>query len=274
MLLTADSVRCVNSAGTHTGSSGPGNGAGILTADVAYRDQQARLTGVLHWSGTAPGPRPGILLIHGGAGLDDHARQQARRYAVLGYTVFACDMFGDGVLGDRDRIIGCLTALRDGPALLVRRAQAGLAALSGCPQASGPLAAAGFCFGGMAALALARSGAPLAGVVSIHGSLATSSPAQPGAVTAKVLVCHGAMDPHVPLRDVTGFAAEMDRAGADWQLIMYGGAQHGFTHRHAVPGAVPGVAYDRAADERSFAAVSAFLAQALAAAGPRIVPSA
>ena len=91
----------------------------------------------------------------------------------------------------------------------------------------------------MAALALARSGAGLAGVVSIHGSLATSAPARPGAVTAKVLACHGAADPHVPPADVAAFAAEMNHAEADWQLVMYGRALHGFTHRHAVPGATP-----------------------------------
>ena len=56
----------------------------------------------------------------------------------------------------------------------------------------------------------------------------------------------------------------MNRAEADWQLVMYGRAWHGFTHRHAVPGATPGVAYDRLADERSFAATRAFLAEALA----------
>jgi dienelactone hydrolase len=56
----------------------------------------------------------------------------------------------------------------------------------------------------------------------------------------------------------------MNHAEADWQLVIYGRAQHGFTHKHAVPGAVPGVAYDRHADERSFAAVRAFLAEALA----------
>jgi dienelactone hydrolase len=116
----------------------------------------------------------------------------------------------------------------------------------------------------MAALALARAGTNLAAVVSIHGSLATSAPAQPGSVTARILACHGAADPHVPPADVAAFAAEMNHAGADWELVMYGRAQHGFTHQHAVPGAMPGVAYDRLADERSFAAVRAFLAEALA----------
>jgi dienelactone hydrolase len=56
---------------------------------------------------------------------------------------------------------------------------------------------------------------------------------------------------------------EMNTADADWQLIVYGRAMHGFTHRHAVPGATAGVAYDAIADERSFAATSEFLANVM-----------
>ena len=114
----------------------------------------------------------------------------------------------------------------------------------------------------MAALTLARSGEPLAGAVSIHGSLATSVHAEPGQVRARLFVCHGAMDPHVPLADVTAFAEEMNAAGTDWQLNMYGGAQHGFTHSNAKPGAIPGVAYHEQADTLSFAATRDFLARA------------
>ena len=159
--------------------------------------------------------------------------------------------------------MACLLELRDDPELLARRGQAGLTALAACPEVDGRLAAVGFCFGGLAVLTLARSGAGLMGVVSMHGSLATARPAEPDAVSAKVLVCHGALDPHVPMTDVTRFAEEMDHARADWQLIMYGGAMHGFTHAHAVPGAMPGVAYNALADQRSFAAARAFLAEAL-----------
>ena len=246
----------------------------IATRDLSYRHLDIPLTGLFCWDDAQEGPQPGILLIHGGAGLDAHAREQAHRYAGLGYAVLACDMFGDGIAGDRERVMACLLVLRDDPGRLVRRGQAGLAALAGCQEVAGPAAAVGFCFGGMAALALARAGTDLAGpglagtaltgVVSIHGSLATGRPARPGAVAAKILACHGAADPHVPPADVAAFAAEMNHAGADWQLVMYGRAQHGFTHQHAVPGSMPGVAYDRLADERSFAAARAFLAEALA----------
>ena len=233
------------------------------TRTVTYTDEETALTGFLAWDDAAQHPLPGLLLVHGGAGLDDHAKGQAQRYAAHGYTVLACDMFGDGVAGDRERVMACLMGLRDDPQRMSRRAGAGLAALAGCPEADGRFAAIGFCFGGLAVLTLARSGADLAGVVSMHGSLATAKPAEPGAVRARVLACHGALDPHVPLADVTTFAEEMDHARADWQLIMYGGAMHGFTHEHAIPDAMPGVAYDALADQRSFLAARTFLAEVL-----------
>jgi dienelactone hydrolase len=215
---------------------------------------------------SADGPRPGLLLIHGGAGLDDHARGQARRYSELGYTVLACDLFGPEVAGDRERIIATVTALRDDPDLLVERAGAALDALLKFPRTDGRAAAIGFCFGGLAALTLARAGLPLTAAVSMHGSLATPRPADPGAVRARILVCHGARDPHVPMSDVAEFAAEMTRADADWQLNIYGRAMHGFTHNHAVPGAIPGVEYDRETDGLSFAAAHDHLQRAFAGA--------
>lgn len=234
----------------------------LIGRTLAYQDAEISLTGMLYRDEAWEKPRPGILLIHGGAGLDDHARDQAQRWATLGYVVLACDMYGDSVAGDRQRIMNCVTALRDNPATLAGRARAGLDALRDCPDTDGRFAAVGFCFGGMAALTLARSGEEIAGAVSIHGSLATPAPAQPHIVRAKILACHGASDPHVPQADVAAFTQEMEDAHADWQLIMYGGALHGFTH--AQPGATPGVAYDERADRRSFATASQFLAEAFA----------
>ena len=82
---------------------------------LAYTDGDTPLTGALYRDESQQKELPGILLIHGGAGLDDHARDQAQRWAALGYVVLACDMYGDGVAGDRDRIMAALTALRDDP---------------------------------------------------------------------------------------------------------------------------------------------------------------
>jgi len=230
---------------------------------LRYEHDGVELQGELIADDAANTALPGILLVHGGSGLDDHARAQARRYAALGYVVLACDMYGKGVPGHRERVLATITALREDPDLLAARGVAGLSALSSCPEVDGPVSAVGFCFGGLAVLTLARSGADVAATISMHGSLDTSSPALPGAITGRVLVCHGALDPHVPMTQVTAFCREMTDAGADWQLSIYGSAMHGFTHDHAVPGATPGVEYHEPTDRRSFAAARALLAEAL-----------
>ena len=52
----------------------------------------------------------------------------------------------------------------------------------------------------------------------------------------------------------------MKRAAADWQLIVYGGAMHGFTHESAT-GQTPGVLYDERSDARSSRAIRSFLVE-------------
>jgi dienelactone hydrolase len=231
----------------------------IATKQVTYKDADATLNGIFFWDESQTAKRPGVLVVHGGAGLDDHAKNRARRFAELGYVAFACDMYGEGVAGSRERIMACITDLRAEPDRLPRRATAGIDALKSHPLVSSHIAAVGYCFGGMTVLELARSGALLAGIVSVHGSLDTKHAAATDAIRAKILVCHGALDPHVPLTQVTGFADEMKTTNADWQLIIYGNAMHGFTHEDKWN--VPGVAYHAASDARSWRVIETFFAE-------------
>jgi dienelactone hydrolase len=226
---------------------------------VEYRDGEAELSGLITWDDEIDRGRPGVLVVHGGAGLDDHARAQAQRLAQLGLIAFACDMYGREVIGDRARVMACLTELRDDPAKMAKRAGAGIEVIASHPQVNGRLAAVGYCFGGLVVLELARSGAKLEGAISVHGSLTTPRPPREGSIKAKILVCHGALDPFVPPAQLIEFIDEMNSAGADWQLVVYGGAMHGFTHERGA--ATPGVAYDAVADTRSFGAIRAFMAE-------------
>src|SRR5260370_15793794 len=156
------------------------------TQQLGYRDQDTALSGFLAWDDTRGSQRPGILVVHGGAGLDEHAKQRAQHIAELGFVAFACDMYGDGVAGDRQRVMACAMELRDDPERLCRRAQAGIDVLAANPHVDRRLAAVGYCFGGMTVLQLARSRIELAGVVSIHGNLKTTRPAQGSLVKARV----------------------------------------------------------------------------------------
>jgi dienelactone hydrolase len=225
----------------------------LAAESVGYDDGRTKLTGYLV-SHQGEHARGAVLVFHGGAGLDDHARLQAERYSDLGYTVLAADLYGVDARKDRETVMATIGALQADRDLLVRRADAALEVLRKSTRAQAPIGVVGFCFGGMAALQYARSGASLAAAISIHGSLATKQPAEAGAVKARLLVCHGAADPHVPMEQVTAFAAEMEAARAAWEVVIYGGAQHGFTHRDAVGDrAINGVAYDERADRLSFA---------------------
>ncbi len=103
----------------------------------------------------------------------------------------------------------------------------------------------------MAALALARSGAPIRAAVSFHGFFNTPAPASRGTVKAAIQAHHGALDPLVPMSEVEAFREEMGAAEADWQVVIHGGAMHGFMNPAA---AAPerGVAYDAQAARRAW----------------------
>lgn len=231
----------------------------LLPDTIEYHDGETQLSGLLYRNSAQQKKRPGLFLVHAGAGLDDHAKARAESFAALGFVVFACDMYGAGLAGNRERKLAALTEMRSDPAKLCRRARTGLDVLTAQPQVDGRVAAIGYCFGGMTVLQMARCGMDLAAVVSVHGSLATVRPATAGSIKAKTLVCHGALDPHVPMPHVNAFVDEMKEAGADWQLIIYGGALHGFTHQ--APSPFPGVAYNAVADARSTVAINDFFVE-------------
>lgn len=67
----------------------------LTTRTVAYADRDTPLTGELYWD-TDDVPGPGILLIHGGGGLDDHARGQATgtRPLVTSSSPVTCSVTG------------------------------------------------------------------------------------------------------------------------------------------------------------------------------------
>jgi dienelactone hydrolase len=229
----------------------------LETEQVVYHDGTARLTGFLAIDADRADKRPGVLVVHGGAGLDDHARGRARRFAESGFLVFACDMYGEGVTGRREQILQHIGELRSNRSALVRRLDAAIDVLTSRPEADDRIAAVGYCFGGMVVLEYARNGSPIAGIVSVHGGLETLNPAEPSSIRTRILVCHGALDPHVPMAQVTAFAEEMKNAAADYQLIVYGHAMHGFTHESAT-GQQPGVLYHAHTDARSSLAIQTF----------------
>jgi dienelactone hydrolase len=141
----------------------------IVMQEVGYRDGDADLTGIFVSDDRRTEKGPGILVVHGGAGLDEHAKGRAKRLSEVNFVVFACDMYGNGVAGDRQRVMATLTDLRKNPAKLRRRVCAGLDVLRSHPLVDHRTAAVGYCFGGMTVLELARSGTDVLGSSAFMG---------------------------------------------------------------------------------------------------------
>lgn len=244
--------------------------AGLLRREMNTRLVEYRVAGTRHVgylaTPTVQGGRvPVVLVAHTWAGRDSFAEAVARRFAERGFVGFALDNYGEGRLGatpDENRSL--MQPLMADRALLHRTMLAGMTAAASEPEVDGArVAVVGFCFGGLAALDLARVCPDLRASVSFHGLLTPAeSCVQLSRIQARVLVLHGWDDPLVRPPSVEAFATEMAGKGADWQVLALGGTVHGFTNP-ANNSPERGVVYNARSSERAWTACDGLLAETL-----------
>lgn len=237
--------------------------AEVTTKIIEYQQGETTLEGYLAYDDAIAGKRPGVLVVHQWKGLGDYEKKRAEMLAKMGYTVFAVDIYGKGVRPQTQPEAAAMAGKFRGDRPLLRaRVAAGLEVLKKHDRTDAKrVAAIGYCFGGTTVLELARSGADVAGVVSFHGGLNTPTPDDIKKFKGKVLALHGADDPFVPPKEVAAFEDEMRAGGVDWQIVAYGGAVHSFTDWNAGSDNSTGAAYNKSADERSWAAMKNFFAE-------------
>lgn len=233
---------------------------------LVYDGPGGPFEGVLAWDAAGEGRRPGILVLPNVLGQKESDNLVAERLAALGYAALAADLFGQGRRAERgpDQAVLMNEMLAD-RAQLRDRLAASLATLKAQAEVDpARTAAIGFCFGGLCVLDLARSGQDLRGGVSFHGVYGRPDYANVAPMRMKLLVCHGWDDPLGPPEAVTGLAAELTEAGADWQLHAYGHAGHAFTDESTRDMGRPGFGYEERADRRSWQAMATFLGELFA----------
>ena len=199
---------------------------------------------------------PAVLLAHNAPGVGDFERTIAHRLAGLGYIVLCADYIGDGEVLAMEAIGPRLGSAIAETTLIRNAITAGFSALTSQSGVdAGKIAAIGYCFGGAAVLELARGGAAVAAVVGFHSSLPVTHPEDNRNIKGKVLIQTGAADLMTPPDIRATFEAQMNEAGVDWRMILYGGTLHAFTIPGAEAYGIPGLKYDRDADERSWRAM-------------------
>lgn len=196
---------------------------------------------------------PLVVLIHDWDGLNEYEIKRAKMLAEHGYAVFSVDLFGKGIrpteVKDKRQHTGELYADRQKMRDLIHGAIDQAAKLGADTNRTVVI---GYCFGGAAALEMARSGADLNGFVSFHGGLSTPQGQDYSATQADVLVLHGTADKMISMQDFATLADELEQHQVPHELITYGGADHSFT-------VFGGQAYDAQADEKSWLRLLDFL---------------
>lgn len=209
---------------------------GIDAADLGIALVPHQLDGidyesVLLFDKRHAGARRGVLAVPNFFGVRQQALEIAATTIGSDFTVLVADVYGKSVRPNSpEQAIAAITPLKQNRAELRKRMNAALEAFRS--QTAAPVAAVGacgFCFGGTAALELARSGADLRAFACLHGALDTPSPDDAKNIRGAVLVLHGVQDPSVPREQVNGFMDAMSAAQLDWQLMSYGQAGHSYT---------------------------------------------
>jgi dienelactone hydrolase len=196
-----------------------------------------------------------VVIVHDWDGATSYEKKRADMLAELGYDAFAVDLYGKGnrpaEIADKKKETGRLLADRERMRKLL---------LAGLEEArrggDRPVVVIGYCFGGAAALELARSGQAknVVGYATFHGGLATPEGQSYPSTTPPIFVAHGGADTSVTMDDVAALSRQLEQAGVQYEIQVYSGAPHGFTNFESER-------YQKRADERSWSAFTNFLTE-------------
>lgn len=233
---------------------------------LKYHHDGKEFLGHLVYNSKIEEKRPAVLVVHAWKGQDEFARNKARALAELGYVALAVDLYGGAKEVEtnqeaKDLMMPLFLSRKE----LQERMKAAFERLCFHPFVDTKMVGAiGFCFGGLAAIELLRSGAPIKGVVSFHALLGVEIDGQKAEVVpcstpikGSLLLLHGQDDPLVSDKDLQQMKDEMTKASCDWQLHIYSHTAHAFT----LPGAHDvehGLVYNPKANIRSWKAMRCF----------------
>ena len=213
---------------------------------------------------------PGVMVLPEFWGLTERTKSYAHKLAAQGYTALAVDIYGNELTpGTAKEAAAEMQKTLNNLEKTTAHLYACLEALQDLQQVDeNKIAVTGYCLGGGLALHLARKGANIKGAVSFHGGLTPKEGVDKNTqIKAKLLVLHGSKDSMIQMEQVDAFKKEMDERGADYKVICYPEALHGFTNSQATENGkkfnIP-TAYNEQADKASWQEMSVFLKEVLA----------
>jgi len=226
------------------------------------------LSGLVHFSRSDTGPqgymsmkegatdsRPALILVQEWWGLTDWIKQDADRYAAMGYVVVAPDLYRGKLAADADEAHQLMRGLPEDRAL--GDLKSAFEYLATRPDVDPKrIGVVGWCMGGGYALTLGIEEPRLAAVVINYGRLVTD-PAVIAKIKPAVQGNFGATDKGIPVEDVKAFEKTLKTTNRSVDFMIFDGAGHGFMNPNNKTGFVAGAA------DKAWARMDAFLAKNL-----------
>ena len=210
---------------------------------------------------SAEGPHPGLVLVHGVHGYEEHMKDVVRRFAVMGYAAIVPALYSRNealcVIEETDmasarewlasRPNAQANADLEGAKSFLQASwqaenvapsqQSGRHVSVGSAPRTGPrIGLVGFCSGGRVALVFACHTTGLDAFVNFYSNGLFQStevnPVAPGAMVnglcCPMLGLFGGEDTNPSPDDVERLKAELDRHGKEYEAVTYRGAGHAF----------------------------------------------
>lgn len=170
---------------------------------------------------------PAVIVIHEIYGLNGHIEDVARRMALEGFLVIAPDALSPmgGTAANSADIMGKMRQLDY--AATVKNFTAAVRYLQTHPQTTGSVGCTGFCWGGAMTNQVAVNAPQLKAAVPYYGSVPAA--ADVPKIKASML-CHFAGEDTRINEGIPAFEEALKKAGIEYQIHMYPGAQHAFNN--------------------------------------------
>lgn len=173
-----------------------------------------------------------VVVIHENRGLNPHIRDITRRMAKVGYLALAPDALSPlgGTPANEDEARGLFSKLD-----AVRTRNNFLKAfdyLKSRPESNQKTGCIGFCWGGAMANQMAVHSPSLNAAVSFYGS--QPDPADASKIKAALQLHYAGLDERINA-GIQAYEAALKKAGINYELFIYEGAQHAFHNDTSTP---------------------------------------
>lgn len=199
----------------------------LTIENITYTGEETQMKGYLARPAAA-GKYPAVVIIHENRGINPHIEDVTRRVALAGFIALAPDAlspFGGTPTGEDEKIrtyFGQLDAKKN-----LSNFVKAFDYLKSRPDCTGKTGCVGFCWGGAMANQLAVNVPTLNAAVAYYGRQADAADAPK--IKAALMLHYGGLDERINA-GIPAYEEALKKAGVNYELFVYEGAQHAFNN--------------------------------------------